>query len=169
MANENRMSNVERVPTRVRISKRKLLVRTLFGAVNLAAIAMAVAGKLSWRSPPHFLDYGSIELAAPIMTSDEYDRVIATHPRPYIVELTAVSPGGGSDVEKILRSRGSAVSDGMEISTGFTQRCEFGSLSAEAAHLFNRRCEGGPTFTLRVSGRRALRGTCNLAAPLRRT
>jgi hypothetical protein len=65
------------------------------GGFLVALIAVAIAWKLSWRSPPHFLDYGSIELAAPIMTSDEYDRVIATHARPYIVELTVEPEGDG--------------------------------------------------------------------------
>jgi hypothetical protein len=62
----------------------------------IATLAVVVAWKLSWRSPPHFLDYGLIELAAPIMTSDEYDRVIAIHPRPYIVKLRANSTGSDS-------------------------------------------------------------------------
>jgi hypothetical protein len=74
--------------------KRKRLFRLLLILLAVFAVAIGIAWKLSWRWPPHFMEYGSIELAAPIMTSDEYDRVIATHPRPFIVELAVESTGG---------------------------------------------------------------------------
>jgi hypothetical protein len=97
MTNDERNPNDEcRISTsltRVGVSKRKRLVRVLFMGLLMAVLALGVAWQLSWRSPPHFTEYGAIELAAPIMTADEYDRVINTHPRPYIVELSSV---GGS-------------------------------------------------------------------------
>ena len=51
------------------------------------AILLAFASTLFWRSPDYYTDYGSIELAAPLLTSEEYNALINSHPRPFIVEL----------------------------------------------------------------------------------
>lgn len=67
---------------------RKLLIFFI-----IIAIILAFASSLFWRSPDYYTDYGSIELAAPLLTGEEYDALVDTHPRPYIVELETQNGG----------------------------------------------------------------------------
>jgi hypothetical protein len=61
--------------------------RNLTIAILVFAVLLVLASTLFWRSPDYYTDYDSIELAAPLLTSEEYDALVDTHPRPYIVEI----------------------------------------------------------------------------------
>jgi len=61
--------------------------------VIIIAILLAFVSTLFWRSPDYYTNYGKIELAAPLLTTDEYGALIDTHPRPYIVEIETQSSG----------------------------------------------------------------------------
>ena len=65
------------------------------GAI-LRVVALVAAGFLlllalvavwAWRSPPFYTRVAPGPLAAPIMTMEEYSKVSAEHPRPYVVEI----------------------------------------------------------------------------------
>ena len=57
------------------------------------ALLLAFASTLFWRSPDYYTDYETIDLVAPILTSEEYGALIDTHPRPYIVEIETQNGG----------------------------------------------------------------------------
>jgi hypothetical protein len=57
------------------------------------AILLVIASTLFWRSPDYYTGSSSIELASPIFTDEEYDTLIDTHPRPYIVEINTQNGG----------------------------------------------------------------------------
>ena len=63
------------------------LFRKLVISLIVLALLLAFAATLFWRSPGYYTDYGTIELAAPLLTSEEYGMLVDTHPRPYIVEI----------------------------------------------------------------------------------
>lgn len=67
--------------------------RNLFIAILVIAVLLVFAFTLFWRSPDYYTDYDSIELAAPLLTSEEYDALVDTHPRPYIVEFESQDSG----------------------------------------------------------------------------
>jgi hypothetical protein len=67
--------------------------RNLFIAILVIAVLLAFASTLFWRSPDYYTDYGSIELAVPLLTSEEYGALVDTHPRPYIVEIETQAGG----------------------------------------------------------------------------
>ena len=64
---------------------------SIFRKISIIILAIALlltlASTLFWRSPNYYIDYGTITLAAPLLTDEEYDALVATHPRPYIVEI----------------------------------------------------------------------------------
>jgi hypothetical protein len=70
-----------------------LKYRKLFIALFAFAAILAFASTLFWRSPDYYTDYGTIELAAPLLTSEEYGELVDTHPRPYIVEIETQAGG----------------------------------------------------------------------------
>jgi len=57
------------------------------------ALLLAIVSTQFWRSPDYYKNYGSIELASPILTDEEYSALVDTHPRPYIVEIEAQEGG----------------------------------------------------------------------------
>lgn len=59
----------------------------LIGA-GLAIFLGLLGWKYIWRSPAYYPDNGVIVLPVPVMTREEYDRVVNTHPRPHIVDIT---------------------------------------------------------------------------------
>jgi hypothetical protein len=68
--------------------RRKILI--IFISI---AVLLALASTQIWRSPDYYTDYGTIELAVPILTNEEYGALIDTHPRPYIVEIETQAGG----------------------------------------------------------------------------
>ena len=70
---------------------------SIFRKLSIIFIAIVIllsfASTLFWRSPDYYTDYGTIELAAPILTGEEYSALIDTHPRPYIVEIETQNGG----------------------------------------------------------------------------
>lgn len=60
--------------------------------IMLLATAFVVAGRM-WRVPPYYTLYGTMALPTPIMTAVEYDKVVKTHPRPFIFECRAGKGG----------------------------------------------------------------------------
>jgi len=70
-----------------------LKYRKLLIFIFTIAALLAFASTLFWRSPDYYTDYEKIELAAPILTSEEYGSLIDTHPRPYIVEIESQNGG----------------------------------------------------------------------------
>lgn len=70
-----------------------LKYRKLFIAIFAIVALLAFASTLFWRSPDYYTDYGTIELATPLLTSDEYSALVDRHPRPYIVEIETQSNG----------------------------------------------------------------------------
>ena len=67
--------------------------RKLILVILAISALLAFASTLFWRSPGYYTDYGSIELAAPLLTSEEYSALVDTHPRPYIVEFETQNGG----------------------------------------------------------------------------
>ena len=67
--------------------------RNLFIVILAIAILLAIASTLFWGSPEYYTDYGTIELAVPLLTSEEYGALVETHPRPYIVEIETQDGG----------------------------------------------------------------------------
>ena len=61
--------------------------RNFFIVILAIAALLAYASTLFWRSPDYYTGYGTIELAAPLLTSEEYGALVDTHPRPYIFEI----------------------------------------------------------------------------------
>jgi hypothetical protein len=41
-----------------------------------------------WRSPDYYTAYGDIELAEPVLTSEQYSELAESHARPYIVRIS---------------------------------------------------------------------------------
>jgi hypothetical protein len=70
-----------------------LKYRNFFIVILAITILLVTVSTLFWRSPDYYTDYGTIELAAPILTSEEYGELVNTHPRPYIVELQTQTSG----------------------------------------------------------------------------
>ncbi|MBF8295517.1 MAG: hypothetical protein HW389_2062 [Bacteroidetes bacterium] len=50
------------------------------------SLAFSACGPI-WRSPSYYISYGTINLPSPILTMEEYNLVIETHPRPYLVRI----------------------------------------------------------------------------------
>jgi len=69
------------------------LFRKLLISLIIIVLLFAFAATLFWRSPDYYTDYETIELAAPLLTSEEYGTLVDTHPRPYIVELETQNNG----------------------------------------------------------------------------
>ena len=67
--------------------------RNLFIVILAIAVLLVFASTLFWRSPDYYTDYGTIELTAPLLTSEEYGTLVDSHPRPYIVELETQNGG----------------------------------------------------------------------------
>ena len=67
---------------------RKILI--IFIAI---AIILVFASTLFWCSPDYYTDYGRIDLAAPLLTGEEYNALVDTQPRPYIVEIETQNGG----------------------------------------------------------------------------
>jgi len=67
--------------------------RKLFFVLLAISVLLAFASTLFWRSPDYYSEYGTIELAAPLFTSEEYGALVDTHPRPYIVEIETQDGG----------------------------------------------------------------------------
>jgi len=76
-------------------------MRANFGAIGsralrwaaIAAAAILLVGavwmwKIAWRSPPHYVPRADIRVRAPIMSAAEYERVSASHARPFVYEAT---------------------------------------------------------------------------------
>lgn len=62
--------------------------------VFVAFILLVLWGWIfSWKRLPYYYGYGEIALPVAIMTNAEYDRVIETHPRPYVVDIRRGSAG----------------------------------------------------------------------------
>lgn len=68
--------------------------RKLFIALLAISALLAFISTLFWRSPDYYTDYGSMELAVPLLTSAENGELVDTHSRPYIVEFE--TPAGGA-------------------------------------------------------------------------
>jgi len=68
--------------------RRKILI--IFISI---ALLLALASTQFWRSPDYYTDYETIELAAPILTNEEYGKLIDIHSRPYIVEIEIQNGG----------------------------------------------------------------------------
>ena len=67
--------------------------RKVFIIFIVFALLLAFASTLFWRSPDYYTDYGTIELVAPLLTSEEYGALVDKHPRPYIVEIETQNGG----------------------------------------------------------------------------
>jgi hypothetical protein len=61
--------------------------------VVFVVIVLAGASTLFWRSPDYYLDYESVEFPAPFLTDEEYDDLIDSHLRPYILEYYPMDRG----------------------------------------------------------------------------
>jgi hypothetical protein len=69
------------------------IYRKTFIIIFAIAILLASASTFFWRSPPYYTDYGTIKLTAPLLTDEEYNTLIDSHPRPYIVEVKTQNAG----------------------------------------------------------------------------
>lgn len=59
----------------------------------IAAAAIVLVGavwmwRIAWRSPPQYVPRADVRVRAPIMSSAEYERVSASHARPFVYEAT---------------------------------------------------------------------------------
>lgn len=66
---------------------KKVLQRSLLVLGGLMVIVLLLGLKFVWRSPAHYANYENIDLPVQIMTSDQYDHIVDTHPRPYIITI----------------------------------------------------------------------------------
>lgn len=64
----------------------------IFDCVLFLAVVI-VGWNICWRSPPFYTTAPAVSLPVPIMTTAQYNDVIATHPRPYIVEIERADGG----------------------------------------------------------------------------
>ncbi|MGD8402925.1 MAG: hypothetical protein PVJ21_04655 [Anaerolineales bacterium] len=67
--------------------------RNLIFVILAISALLAFASTLFWRSPGYYTNYGTIEIAVPLLTSEKYDALVDTHPRPYIVEFETQNDG----------------------------------------------------------------------------
>ncbi len=70
-----------------------MLRRIGLGLLILWGLVVLWGFLFAWRSVPTYLPEKSIGLPQPVMDDAAYAAVISTHPRPYIVEVTAVNGG----------------------------------------------------------------------------
>jgi hypothetical protein len=70
-----------------------LKYRKFYIVLLVIAALLAFASTLFWRSPDYYTDYETIELAAPLLTSEEYGELVDIHPRPYILEIDTQADG----------------------------------------------------------------------------
>lgn len=71
------------------MSKSRMLV-----AISLfLPLFLAFASTLFWRSPAYYAADESADFSASILTSEEYDRLIDSHPRPYVLEYKSNNAG----------------------------------------------------------------------------
>jgi hypothetical protein len=73
---------------------KKTMVRRIgVGLLILWGLVVLWGLVFAWRRVPTYLPEDQIELLQPVMNDAAYEAVISTHPRPYIVEITAVNGG----------------------------------------------------------------------------
>ncbi len=84
---ERRAVTGARTTNHHRALKRLLVTLSVIGLAGLIWM-----WKIAWRSPASFSPKSTTRLATPIMSAKEYDRLISSHPRPFIYELSS-SPG----------------------------------------------------------------------------
>jgi len=72
---------------------KKILQRSLLVLGSLTLVILLLGLTFVWRSPAYYTAYGTVDLPVQVMTSEEYDKVIQTHPRPYIVTIDLPQSG----------------------------------------------------------------------------
>ena len=74
-------------------SRKKMFRRLGIGLLALWGVVVIWGYLFAWRKVPTYQPSKTIELPQPLMSSAEYEAVISTHPRPYIVEITVQNDG----------------------------------------------------------------------------
>ena len=73
--------------------KRTVLCRLIIGVIVLWLLVVLWGFVFAWRKVPTYLPERTIDLPQPLLNNAQYEALISTHPRPYVVEVTAVSNG----------------------------------------------------------------------------
>jgi hypothetical protein len=71
------------------MTPKRLLGRLFLSFVAALLVLTALVWLTGWKKPPEYSGFDPIDLPVPVMTDAEYDRVIETHRRPYIYEISS--------------------------------------------------------------------------------